>query len=131
MADVSLSQVCSSLDAGAGACRLNGLQCPFATGGFDGCADSTFVARVSMPPDEFAILLNSRREPTLGTLAVVKCRRPEFHLGVAGVHVNMVLESPGDGALLQVNWGMDGAVEFHCPASEVRFLWRDGKFIPL
>lgn len=131
MADVSLSQICSSLDGGAEVCRLNGLPCPYARGGYESCADSTFVARVSMPPDEFVVLLNANREPALGTLAVVKCRRPEFHFGVAGVHVNMVLESPGDGAMLQANWRMDGTVEFHCPSSEVRFLWRDGRFIPL
>lgn len=131
MADVSLSKICSSLDAAGGLCRLNGLKCPFASGGYEACADSTFVARVSMPPDEFVVLLNAQHEPALGTLAVVKCRRPEYYFGVAGVHVNVVLESPGDGSLLQANWQMDGSVEFSCPASDIRFLWRSGKFIPL
>ena len=131
MADVSVSKICSSLDGAGGLCRLNSQKCPFANGGYDACADSTFAARVSMPPDEFVVLLNAQREPALGTLAVVKCRRPDYYFGVAGVHVNVVLGSPGDGSLLQANWRMDGAVEFNCPASEVRFLWRGGKFIPL
>lgn len=131
MADVSVSKVCSSLDGAAGACRLNGLPCPFAKGGYEACADSTFVARVSMPPDEFVVLLNAQNEPALGTLAVIKCRRPEFYHGAAGVHVNVVLESLGDGALLAATWRLDGAVEFHCPSSDVRFIWRGGKFIPM
>jgi hypothetical protein len=131
MADVSISKICSSLDVGASACRLNGLACPFAAGGFEACADSTFVARVSMPPDEFVVLLNAQREPALGTLEVKKCRRPEFHHGAAGVHVNVVLESPGDGALLAAAWRLNGAVEYHCPSSDVRFVWRGGKFIPI
>lgn len=130
MADVNLSKICSSLDAATRACRLNGLPCPFASGDFASCSDSTFVARVSMPPDEFVVLLNAQDEPALGTLAVIKCRRPEFHHAAAGVHVNVVLESPGDGALLQTTWQLDGTVEYTCPASEVRFIWRKGKFIP-
>src|SRR3954454_1428963 len=112
MADVTRSKVCSSLDAGAGTCRLTaGVACPFARGGYEGCPDSTFLARVSMPPDEFCVLLNADRKPALGTLAVVKCRRPEFYPGAAGVHVNAVLESPGDAALLTATWRLDGAVE--------------------
>lgn len=131
MADVSYSTVCSSLDAAARRCRLNGLPCPFAAGNFEACADSTFVARVSMPPDEFGVLLNARREPALGTLSVTVCRRPEFHHGAAGVHVNAVLESPGDQALLEAAWRLDGSVEYRCPATDVRLLWRDGKFTPI
>jgi hypothetical protein len=84
-----------------------------------------------MPPDQFNILLNAEDRPALGTLAVMKCRRPEYHQGAAGVHVNAVLESPGDQALLEVTWHLDGSVEYHCPATDVRFLWRDGKYIPL
>jgi len=133
MADVSRSKVCSSLDVGTGTCRLTpGVACPFARqGGYEACADSTFLARVSMPPDEFCVLLNAAGEPALGTLSVMKCRRPEYHHGAAGVHVNVVLETPGDGALLTATWGLDGPVEYHCAASDVRFLWRDGRFVPL
>jgi hypothetical protein len=131
MADVTHSEICSSFDSAAGTCVLNGAPCPFATSGFRDCPDSTFLARVSMPPDEFCVLLNAEGRPALGTLTVVKCRRPEFYHGAAGVHVNAVLESPGDGALLSATWRMDGAVEYRCDATDVRFLWRDGKFIPL
>ena len=131
MADVSRSKTCSSLDVGAGTCRLNGFACPFARGGYEQCADSTFMARVSMPPDEFGVLLNAAGEPSLGTLSVIKCRRPEYYQGAAGVHVNVVLESPGDGALLQATWQLDGTVEYYCAESDVRFLWRGGKFIPI
>ena len=130
MADVTLSQICSSLDGATLTCRLNGQKCPYANGHYPSCGDSTFAARVSMPPDEFVVLLNSQNEPALGTLAVIKCRRPEFHLAAAGVHVNVILESPGDGSLLEATWQIDGGVEFFCPASEVRFIWRNGKFIP-
>jgi hypothetical protein len=130
MADVTHSEICSSFDPAAGTCRLNGAPRPFHATPRD-CPDSTFVARVSMPPDEFVVLLNADRRPALGTLTVVKCRRPEFHPGAAGVHVNAVLESPGDGALLTATWRLDGAVEYRCDATDVRFLWRDGKFIPL
>jgi hypothetical protein len=132
MADVTPSDICTSLDPAAGTCRLTGAPCPFAaSAAFRQCPDSTFLARVSMPPDEFCVLLNAEGRPALGTLAVVKCRRPEFYHGAAGVHVNAVLESPGDGALLTATWRLDGAVEYHCPATDVRFLWRDAKFIPL
>jgi hypothetical protein len=84
-----------------------------------------------MPPDEFQILLNIQNTPALGTLTLIKCKRPELHHGVAGVHVNAILESTADEALLHAHWNLDGSVEYHCPATEVRFLWRDGKFIPL
>jgi hypothetical protein len=107
------------------------MACPFAKGGYSACADSTFVARVSMPPDEFGVLLNADGVPALGTLAVKRCRRPEYHQGAAGVHVNVVLESAGDGALLEATWRLDGAVEYRCPSSEVRFMWRGGRFIPI
>ena len=131
MADVSHSETCTSLEPATGACRLTGAPCPFRATGVAQCPDSTFLARVSMPPDEFCVLLNAGRQPALGTLAIVKCRRPEFHHGAAGVHVNAVLESPGDAALLNATWRLDGAVEYHCPATDVRLLWRAGKFIPL
>jgi hypothetical protein len=131
MADVSHSSVCSSFDPAAGTCRISGAACPFAPRDMTACPDATFLARVSMPPDEFVIVLNANREPALGTLSVVRCRRPEFHHGAAGVHVNAVLESNGDGALLEATWRMDGSVEFRCPASDVRLLWRAGKFIPI
>lgn len=131
MADVTHSNTCSSLDPATGTCRLTGAPCPFLRSSPRDCPDSTFVARVSMPPDEFVVLLNAERRPALGTLTVVKCRRPEFHHGAAGVHVNAVLESPGDGALLSATWRMDGGVEYRCDATDVRFLWRNGKFIPL
>lgn len=130
MADVTHSEICSSFDPAAGTCALNGAACPFHSAPRD-CPDSTFIARVSMPPDEFVVLLNADHRPALGTLTVIKCRRPEFHHGAAGVHVNAVLESPGDGALLTATWRLDGAVEYRCDATDVRFLWRDGKFIPL
>jgi hypothetical protein len=131
MADVTPSTICSNLDAPHGTCRLTGSPCPHLASGFAGCADATFLARVSMPPDEFCVLLNAQGQPALGTLAIKKCRRPEFHHGAAGVHVNAVLESAGDGALLTATWRLDGAVEYHCEATDVRFLWRAGKFIPL
>jgi hypothetical protein len=131
MADVTHSDICSSFDPAAGTCVINGAPCPFAKTGFRDCPDSTFLARVSMPPDEFCVLLNAEGRPALGTLTVVKCRRPESHHGATGVHVNAVLESPGDGALLSATWRLDGAVEYRCDATDVRFLWRDGKFIPL
>jgi hypothetical protein len=133
MADVNVSTVCSNFDPAAGGCRLNGSPCPHSTGGgdFAACPDATFLARVSMPPDEFVVVLNAAGEPTLGTLTVIRCRRPEFHHAAAGVHVNAVLESPGDGMLLETTWRMDGAVEYWCPATDVRVLWRSGKFIPI
>ena len=131
MADVTHSDICSSLEPATATCRLTGAACPFAAGGFTSCPDSTFLARVSMPPDEFRVPLNAERRPALGTIAVMKCRRPEFHYGSAGVHVNAVLESVGDGALLAATWRLDGAVEYRCPATDVRMLWRDGRFIPL
>jgi hypothetical protein len=131
MADVTHSDTCTSLDPATGTCRLTGAPCPFLKSSPRDCPDSTFLARVSMPPDEFCVLLNAEHRPALGTLAVVKCRRPEFYHGAAGVHVNAVLESPGEGALLSATWRLDGAVEYHCDATDVRFLWRDGKFIPL
>ena len=84
-----------------------------------------------LPPDEFQILLNADGAPALGTLTVIRCKRPEYHHGVAGVHVNAILESVGDEALLQPTWHIDGSVEYHCPATDVRVLWKDGKFIPL
>jgi hypothetical protein len=83
-----------------------------------------------MPPDEFVVLVNGRREPALGTLMVRRCRVPEHHRGVAGVHVNAVLESAGDEALLEAEWAIDGGVAYRCPATDVRFEWRAGKFIP-
>jgi hypothetical protein len=131
MADVTHSETCSSFEPATAGCRLTGAPCPFAKTGFRACPDSTFLTRVAMPPDEFAVLLNAEHQPALGTLAVKKCRRPEFHHGAAGVHVNAVLESVGDGALLTATWRLDGAVEYHCPSTDVRLLWRDGKFIPL
>lgn len=131
MADVTHSATCTSFEPGSGTCRLTGAACPFRQGGFRDCADSTFLARVSMPPDEFGVLLNAEHRPALGTLAVKKCRRPEFHHGAAGVHVNAVLESVGDGALLTATWRLDGGVEYYCPSTDVRMLWREGKFIPL
>src|SRR5436189_4177858 len=80
MADVSVSSVCSNYDPAAGGCRLNGAPCPHsAAGDFTVCPDATFLARVSMPPDEFVVVLNAAGEPTLGTLTVIRCRRPEFH----------------------------------------------------
>jgi hypothetical protein len=131
MADVSVSTVCSNLDPAAGRSRLHGAPCPHAPHDFAACPDATFLARVSMPPDEFVVVLNAAGEPTLGTLTVIRCRRPEFHHAAAGVHVNAVLESPGDGMLLEANWRIDGAVEYHCPATDVRVLWRGGRFIPI
>ena len=131
MADVTPSSICASFESAGKVCRLNGLPCPFGAGTFGLCADSTFIARVSMPPDEFNVLLNAAGEPSLGTLTVIRCRRPELHHGVAGVHVNAVLESVGDEALLQTTWNLDGSVEYCCPATETRMLWRKGRFIPL
>jgi hypothetical protein len=131
MADVTHSEICSSLEPATATCRLTGAACPFAKGGFAACPDSTFITRVSMPPDEFCVLLNAEGRPALGTIAVKKCRRPEFHFGSAGVHVNAVLESVGDGALLQATWRMDGGVEYCCPGPDVRMVWRGGKFIPV
>src|SRR5258707_112654 len=110
MADVTHSTICSSLDAAVGGSRLNGVACAFAKGGYGGLADSSFVARVSMAPGEFGVLLNADGVPALGTLAVKRCRRPEYHQGAAGVHVNVVLESAGDGALLEATWRLDGTV---------------------
>jgi len=49
----------------------------------------------------------------------------------AKFHVNAILDSLADEALLHAAWNLDGSVEFHCPATDVRFLWRSGKFIPL
>src|ERR1700712_4899305 len=124
MADVSRSTVCSNTDPASGTCRLNGVACPYSPHDVAACPDATFLARVSMPPDEFVVVLNAAGEPALGTLAVIRCRRPEFHHGAAGVHVNAVLESPGDGALLEATWRLDGAVEYHCPGTDVRVMWR-------
>ena len=131
MADVTPSPTCSSLEPATRACRLNGLPCPCRENLFRECPDATFVTRVSMPPDEFQILLNPQNAPALGTLTIIKCKRPELHHGVAGVHVNAILDSLADEALLQATWNLDGSVEYHCPATDVRFLWRNGKFIPL
>jgi hypothetical protein len=131
MADVTHSEICSSFDPATKSCRLIGSACPFAErGAFAACPDGTFVARVSMPPDQFQVLLNAAHEPALGTLQIVRCRRPEFHQGAAGVHVNVILETVGDEALLTANWRLDGSVEYHCPTTDVRFVWRKGKFIP-
>ena len=124
MADVSHSEICSNLDAAAGTCRPDRIAVSVSQP-LRGCADSTFLTRVSMPPDEFCVLLNANHEPALGTLPVIKCRRPEYHHGAAGVHVNAVLESPGDGALrrpLAVGRG----VEYRCEATDVRFLCGTG-----
>ena len=132
MADLTPSPVCSSLDPATGNCRLTGVPCPFAqTGRYKDCVDATFVTKVSMPPDEFQILLNASGAPALGTLTVIRCKRPEYHQGVAGVHVNAILESVGDEALLHPIWHIDGSVEYHCPATDVRVRWKNGKFIPL
>lgn len=128
MADITHSRICTSYDAGV--CRLTGQPCPFATNPGD-CPDSTFLARVSMPPDEFTVLLNAARQPALGTLSFKKCRVLEYHHAVPGVHVNAILEFPSDLALLQVTWHADGSVEYFCPATDVRFLWREGHFIPM
>jgi hypothetical protein len=108
------------------------MACPHDSGGrYRDCFDATFINRVSMPPDEFQVLLNAQGAPALGTLTVIRCKRPELHHGAAGVQVNAILESTGDEALLQMTWRIDGSVEYHCPATDVRFLWRAGKFIPL
>jgi hypothetical protein len=132
MADVTHSTTCSSFNPDTGACQLNGAPCPFAARKqFTACPDATFVARVSMPPDQFHVLLNADHEPALGTLQIVRCRRPEFHHHAAGVHVNVILETVGDEALLTANWRLDGSVEYHCPTTDVRLLYRNGKFIPL
>ena len=131
MADVTHSTTCSSFDPATRTCRLSGANCPHAqTQDFAACPDATFVARVSMPPDQFHVLLNANHEPALGTLQIVRCRRPEFHHHAAGVHVNVILETVGDEALLTATWHLDGSVEYHCPTTDVRFLYRNGKFIP-
>jgi hypothetical protein len=130
MADVTLSQTCSSLEPLSKTCRLTGMACTF----LDrprACPDSTFVAKVSMPPDEFNVLLDAQDRPALGALSIKRCRRPEVHTGVAGVHVNVILETVGTEAFLEMTWHADGSVEYVCPATEVRFLWREGAFIPL
>jgi hypothetical protein len=131
-ADVTHSTTCSSYDPAARACHLSGATCPHAARqDFAACPDATFVARVSMPPDQFHVLLNANHQPALGTLQIVRCRRPEFHHHAAGVHVNVILETVGDQALLTAAWQLDGSVEYHCPTTDVRFLWRNGRFIPL
>ncbi len=131
MADVTTHSQCASLEPSNRTCRLNGQPCPMTAGNYRDCGDSTFVSQVSMPPDEFQVLLNSQGQPALGSLSFRRCRRWELHQGVAGVHVNVILETVGDEAMLQAEWKMDGTVEYFCPASGVRMLWRDGKFIPL
>ncbi|HYE18438.1 MAG TPA: hypothetical protein VEA69_08335 [Tepidisphaeraceae bacterium] len=132
MADVTVSTRCTSFEPDGQICRLTGAACPMAGArSFRECDDSTYLAHVSMPPDEFQVLLSAAGRPAVGSLMVRRCRRPELHQGAVGVHVNAVLESAGDEAMLRAEWKMDGSVEYTCPATGVRMEWREGKFIPL
>ncbi len=131
MADITLSDTCTSLDPATKRCTFTGKECPFAAkGNYRECLDATFRAEVVMAPDEFHVLLDCNHQPTVGTLPIKRCRVLETHKA-AGVHVNAILTTVGREALLEMKHHPDGRVEYHCEKTEVALQWRNGKFSPV
>ena len=130
MSDVTISKKCSSFEAQTGNCFLSGRACPFANDQRE-CPDCSFVAHVSMAPDEFHVLVDAEHRPTRGTLPIRKCRTIEVRQNVAGAHVNSILDCTAGEELLDVTYQTDGRVQYNCRKSEAALVWRDGKFTPV
>ena len=130
MADVNISSTCSSLDTKTNHCTFTGKTCPFAQQkNYRECYDATFCAHVSMPPDQFYVLLDRDHRPTVGTLPMKRCNVIESHKA-AGAHVNAILETVGREALLEMKYHLDGRIEFYCEKTETGLIWKDGRFSP-
>jgi hypothetical protein len=130
MPDVTVSNTCSSFESATGNCLLSGRPCPFANNQRE-CPDCSFVAHVTMAPDDFHVLVDADNRPTRGTLPIRRFRNVETHRNVAGVHVNVIQDCAAGEELLEVRYQPDGHIEFHCQKSEAALAWRDGKFTPV
>jgi hypothetical protein len=130
MPDVTVSKRCSSFEAGSGNCVLSGRPCPFANNQRE-CPDCSFVAHVTMAPDEFHVLVDAEHRPTRGTLPIRRFRTVEINQNVAGAHVNLILDCAAGDELLDVSFQADGRIHYHCRKSEAALAWRDGKFTPV
>jgi hypothetical protein len=128
MADVKISNLCSSLDLRSGSCRQTGAPCVFAREkNFRDCQTCAFVASVTIHRSEFHVLVDSQHRPTRGLVPVRTCRATTWHDG-AGAYVNTVLTHGPDQSLLEIHQTREDEVKLVCEPAKVALLWRKGEF---
>ncbi len=135
MADVTLPQVCVSLQAGGRCCLLES-PCPFAPessggedGRWEGCQEARFAARVHLAPDEFVVLVGTDGRPKRGRFPLRRCRVTAVEESV-GVHTSSLLTSRGDAALLDEIELPGGTVMLTTRDGNASLMWKQGKFVP-
>ena len=130
MPDVTISKKCSSYVDGTGNCLLSGRACPFKNNQRE-CPDCSFVAQVTMAPDEFHVLVDGEHRPTRGTLPIRRCRKLEVIQNVAGAHMNVISDCEAGEELLEMDYKADGQIHYNCRKSDASLAWRNGTFTPV